>query len=132
MDRRDTPPAKWWYALDRKQMKATIIDEDGDEGVAVGVKFEVCGTCLGRGSYVNPDIDRDGISGEEMGDLGDQWQRDYTSGVYDIECRECEGEKVVPVPDCHTPKDVLDMLAERARDDADFAATCAAERRMGA
>lgn len=63
----------------------------------MATRFAVCPTCEGRGSIVNPAVDGNGISAEEMAELGDDFREDYLSGTYDVRCPECGGNRVVPV-----------------------------------
>ncbi len=59
-------------------------------------KMKCCPTCEGRGTHVNPSIDSNGISAEEMDEHGEEFRRDYISGVYDVRCSQCRGLRVVP------------------------------------
>lgn len=63
------------------------------------VRLEVCGTCRGHGTRVNPSIDGNGITSSEMDELGDDFRDDYMAGIYDVQCSTCEGRNVVPVVD---------------------------------
>lgn len=104
MDRRDAAANRrpWYKDLDEGRMCATITheDDDGDEHeVEVPIRFEVCGTCDGRGQHVNPGVDAHGITESEMYELGPDFERDYFSGVYDVTCYDCKGKRVVPVVD---------------------------------
>ena len=58
--------------------------------------FGVCPLCEGKGKHVNPSIDSCGLSREDF-DNDPQFEEDYFSGAYDVECYECEGARVVPV-----------------------------------
>ena len=58
-------------------------------------KFEVCGTCDGRGTHVNPSIDAGGITQQEFDD-DPQFRADYFGGAYDVKCAECHGQRVKP------------------------------------
>lgn len=109
--------------------------------------YEVCGTCDGRGSHVNPDIDAGGISGDDPfweDDRDDDWDycdddddghrqtSRYMRGDYDVSCYECHGKRVVPVPrEDNDPAD-LAIWRELRQGDAAYAAECRAERMMGA
>lgn len=89
-------------------------------------KFEVCPRCRGEGKHTNPSIDGNGITASEMDELGDDFREDYMSGVYDITCSKCHGERVVAVADvsrwtfAQKRLYVTHLRAERemARDDA--------------
>lgn len=103
MDHRDVAGhlGKWYEEFNERQMTATVEleTEDGEfEGVTVPVKYQVCETCNGKGSHVNPSIDSHGISAEEFAEDPD-FKRDYLSGMYDQPCNECGGRRVVPVVD---------------------------------
>jgi hypothetical protein len=111
----------------------------------------VCPTCDGRGSHVDPSVDCMGISAEDFRDDPD-FHDDYfgydgdeddegnpvrkARGAYDVDCYECGGRRVVPVPDwdegdpAHTA--MRELLEDRARSAAEDWAERMAERRMGA
>lgn len=55
-------------------------------------RYIVCYVCEGRGSYVNPDIDRQGLDPSEM---DEEFAESYYEGSFDITCRYCEGRRVV-------------------------------------
>lgn len=75
------------------------FDKDGDQvTLELPAKFEVCGTCEGRGTHVNPSIDGNGLSREDF-DQDPDFEEAYFRGDYDVQCRTCHGEKVVPVAD---------------------------------
>lgn len=61
-------------------------------------KFAVCGRCQGHGKYVNPNVDGNGISQEDF-DNDPDFRDNYFSGVYDVTCNECKGERVTSVVD---------------------------------
>lgn len=133
MDHRDVAAGrgKWYESLDEKHMiaKAGLWDENGDEFEAeVPFKFEVCQTCNGKGSHVNPAIDGHGISPEEF-DRDPDFMEDYLRGTYDVPCYECHGQRVVVVPDETTENGKLAI--EKMQQLAQWAAEEAHERRMG-
>lgn len=66
--------------------------------VQVPLKFEVCPTCRGRGTHVNPSIDDNGLSAEDFREDPD-FEESYFRGDYNVTCYECGGANVVPVPD---------------------------------
>jgi hypothetical protein len=59
--------------------------------VVFPAKYEICSVCEGKGRYVNPNIDRNGLDSSEM---DDEFMEDYINGVYDITCRRCGGDRV--------------------------------------
>lgn len=71
----------------------------GDDEVTLTAKYEVCPTCDGKGTHVNPAIDGNGLTQEDFDEQGPNFREDYMSGVYDVSCYECKGLRVVLVPD---------------------------------
>lgn len=69
---------------------------------------EVCETCDGRGTYVNPAIDAHGISREEF-DADPEFEEAYFSGAYNETCETCHGLRIQLVVDRRVP----DEKAER-------------------
>lgn len=112
----------------------TFEEFEDEEDREVAIRMEVCGTCDGRGSHVNPSIDADGISSEEWAhEWGDEDRDAYLSGAFDVACAECGGARVVPVPDPdRNPAELLALLAERDEDRAQDARERAQERMWGA
>lgn len=120
MDRRDMMRAMghWWVRLDEKRMVAFVVGEDGETEAEIPVAFEVCGTCDGQGRHTNPAIDAHGISEEEW---DHEWSPDerelYMGGGYDVQCTECGGKRVVPVPTearmTDEQKDALEFATDR-------------------
>ena len=114
------------------QTIAIVIYNDDDEEVEhqLPAKNEVCDRCEGYGTHTNPNIDGNGITQSEMSEIlyEDPGFLDaYISGVYDVTCEECHGNKVVQVVDedlCSTEqKDLFQQWAEQegARYTADAA-----------
>lgn len=67
------------------------------------MQFAVCPECRGNGSRVNPAIDGNGITADEFAEMtydDPEFPEDYFSGVYDVRCQNCNGERVVP--ECKT------------------------------
>lgn len=103
MDRRDRMLAmgRWWQRVDERRMVAIVLaeDEEGEEReIEIPVEFEVCSTCGGKGKHANPSVDAHGITEDEWGQWSPEEQESYLSGGYDVECYECAGRRVVPVP----------------------------------
>ena len=61
----------------------------------VPTKYEVCPTCDGHGTHVNPAIDSHGLGAEDFYD--EDFAEAYFSGAYDQDCHECNGKRVVEV-----------------------------------
>lgn len=73
-------------------------DDDVEFEVELPAKFEVCGTCEGKGTHVNRAIDGNGLSREDFAEDPD-FEEAYFRGDYDVQCEECHGQRVVPVVD---------------------------------
>jgi hypothetical protein len=124
-------------------------------------RFDVCDVCDGKGYHVNPSIDASGLSAEDFEEddrfMADYWGEDdeeeeeeaeepvgvvtrgaepskvRTRGLYDVDCYQCKGQRVMLVVNrsrCD-PK-VLELLDQVVQDDLDTWAEHEAERRMGA
>lgn len=124
--------------FDEKTMTATVeFWEATDDGKherpvthTVRCDFGVCPSCDGRGSYVNPNIDRHGISADDFHD-DPGFHAAYFRGDYDVTCGECNGKRVVPVlSDCND-RSIIDALEEDAEAECAYAMERAAERAMG-
>ncbi len=124
----------WYVSLDVGRMLATVEypePEPEDPGVewhedamvtmVVPFHYVVCQTCEGRGSHVNPDIDRQGLSSEDFAEDPD-FRDSYFDGSYDVTCYGCSGRRVVPEPvlERFTPEQraAWDAWEERLADDA--------------
>lgn len=108
--------------IDDEEVEPDDVQLDGF--IIVSFRWEVCGTCSGRGQHVNPSIDSHGISSDEF-DEDPDFREAYFSGAYDVSCAECHGKRVVPVTD--DPR-----VAAIIKDNYQVDAIQAAERRMGA
>lgn len=109
-----------------------IYVDSGDE-LALPAKYEVCPTCQGRGRHVNPAIEPHGLTQEDFDEEGPEFFDDYMSGVYDVQCQECRGERVVAVIDRDScSPEQLRCYEASCRELAEMRALEAAERRMGA
>lgn len=119
-----------------RTIEVTLFNEDGDEYVAAlpAIKI-VCGRCDGTGKHVNPAVDGHGLSREDF-DEDPDFAEDYFSGVFDVTCHECHGERVLLVVDheqaaIECPDD-YQRWCDHERELANMRAEMAAERRMGA
>jgi RecJ-like exonuclease len=116
MDCRDVAVRKEkWYTLDEKNMVFTINKDE--EEIKIPARYEVCSVCEGKGSHVNPSVDSNGITADEWyREWNHESREDYLGGLYDVECFECKGKRVVPVPnrDYTNPNDlyIWDKLEE--------------------
>ena len=129
MDRRERKP--WYHSFDEKRMMFTLETGEGED-IEIPAKYEVCGTCDGKGRHVNPSIDSHGITREDF-DEDPDFAEGYFNGDYDVPCNECHGNRVAPVVDegRATPEQVK-AAYDKMEDDANYYAECEAERRMGA
>lgn len=110
-------------------------DDEGSEIHVFPARYEVCRTCDGKGKHVNPSIDAHGISRDEFDD-DPGFEEDYFSGVYDVECYECHGRRVVPKIDDSNlnPRQlqVLKVIQNLRRDNQRMDEMSYLERMMGA
>ena len=68
---------------DGERIEFTTEDNEGNEvSHTLPTKFEVCGTCGGRGSHVNPSIDCGGLSSDDF-DEDPDFRDAYFNGSYD-------------------------------------------------
>ena len=128
-------------------MKVTIENDVGVEReLTLPAVYEVCGRCQGEGKHTNPSIDGNGITQEEF-DEDPDFRENYFSGVYDIECEECHGKRVVAELDEKELEDrprrrlgklvtgksrarILKRIHDRAQADADYRSLCRSEDRF--
>jgi hypothetical protein len=104
-----------------------LWDDEGTKKI-IPAHFEVCGKCNGRGAVVNPSIDGNGLSQEELDD-DPEFREAYFSGAYDISCPDCHGLRVVLMPDEGT--EGAKAIQEAWKCEASYRAEIEAERRMG-
>ena len=64
----------------------------GMSDVVFPAKYEVCSVCEGKGRYVNPDIDRNGLDPDHERDT--DFMESYLNGEFDITCKHCGGDRV--------------------------------------
>lgn len=119
--------------IDTGRMLALVVLEgdDGEEEHEVPVRFEVCSTCAGKGTHVNPSIDAGGLTAEDFAEDPD-FADSYLDGHYDVGCYGCGGERVVPVIDTdRADPEIVKRIDQYHADAAAYRAECAAERRFG-
>ena len=127
--------------FNREKMTITVnwMDDDDMAHHDLPAKFEVCPTCEGKGKHVNPSIDDNGITGQDFAEDPD-FEENYRSGTYDVQCYECHGSNVIPVVDRESitesgsdeDKTALKTWDEALEDEYAWRAESEAERRMGA
>ena len=86
---------RWWQYIneDKKQARDKYDHEDGRQKWW-RFTYIVCDLCDGKGCHVNPSVDCDGLTYEDMYDGG--YMEDYFDGVYDVTCNLCAGKRVIP------------------------------------
>jgi hypothetical protein len=79
------------FDFDKQRATVKVYDDDDTElEVVLPAHWEVCGTCEGRGSHVNPSIDCNGLSAEDFAEDPD-FAEEYMSGRFDVTCYGCNG-----------------------------------------
>ena len=82
-----------------KTIELSVWDNDDNETIILlPTKRAICSRCNGDGVHTNPAIDGNGISAETFHE-DPEFREDYFNGVYDIQCEECHGEKIVDIVD---------------------------------
>jgi hypothetical protein len=84
-------------------------------------KYQVCPVCDGEGKTVNPDIDSHGLTREDF-DEDPDFAEDYRSGLYDITCRACSGQRVVTQERLRELEQNAEDRRLAAREDGNFEA----------
>lgn len=79
----------------KQYMGKSVFRTDHDIHLEVPAVFDICPTCKGKGTHVNPSIDRHGLTREDFLEDPD-FEEEYFNGTYDIKCNECDGLRVVP------------------------------------
>lgn len=103
--------------------------------------FEVCPGCDGHGTHLHPAIGEHAYSSDEFAEAfdSDEDRAQYFTrgGLYDVECSECDGKRVVLVVDheaasrTHRGRRLLALHLALVDRDAEHAATRRHEERMG-
>lgn len=80
------------------EIRFDYYDDKKDEEyeVVIPAIFEVCPACGGRGAssaYLGA------FTREDMDEQGPEFMESYMNGAYDRRCDECDGERVIAVPD---------------------------------
>lgn len=97
-----------------------------EQAVMLPAKNVVCERCHGEGVHDHPAF-ANGITSSEMDEAGPEFLEDYMSGMYDVRCEECRGNRVVKEIDeerlTEEQKALVELLykqeAERARERAE-------------
>ena len=124
-----------WKEATEKAYRKWLQDLGGSATVSCESKFEICETCQGRGTYVNPSIDSGGITASEWEEWDEDDREDYWSGRYDITCSQCSGQKVIQVLEYDTKNPLYNWCCERLNEyyesQYESAREHAWEKRMG-
>ena len=141
MDHRDimSNVKKWYRYLNQDKMVAIVElsyydeeDEFIEEEVEIPFIYEVCETCDGKGTHVNPSIDSHGITFDEWNDWDEDDREGYFSGRYDVTCYECNGLRVVPVPnEILLSKEMIERVNNHIDSQYDYAVERHREMEMG-
>lgn len=128
---------KWWKSLDENRMMALValhVGDDEEEALEIPFKYELCDLCLGKGEHVNPSVDSNGLSQEDF-DEDPDFEENYHAGMYDIICLQCNGKRVVPIPDADAVppelKEKFDLFEQQIFDAIEAAELELHEARMG-
>lgn len=106
-------------------------DEDNELIIELAWRYEVCPTCEGRGTHVNPSIDSGGLTREDF-DADPDFHDSYMSGMYDVTCYQCGGKRVVPSVDWDKlSPEHAELYEKHLREEEAYAREVAWERRMG-
>ena len=112
-----------------------LYDDEGEEVEhTFPSKNEVCSTCEGFGTHLNPSIGQHAYSMEEFNESfpEDEDKDNYfrRGGIYDVQCSECKGNKVVQVVDeDRLTDDQKKVYADWQEQEEDNAREEAADRR---
>jgi RNA polymerase subunit RPABC4/transcription elongation factor Spt4 len=118
--------------------------EEGDDEITVELpaSWRVCPDCNGQGTtYLGwAAKDQPAFSREDLDEEGPEFLEEYMTGVYDRTCPGCKGRTTVleidhDVCENHGDQEIREAYAamiESEKEDAEFRAMCASERRMGA
>lgn len=124
---------KWYKSINEKRMVAIVsieIEPYVEEDTEVPFKYEVCPTCNGKGTHVNPSIDCNGLTREDF-DEDPDFAEDYFKGIYNVPCYECGGRRVVPEMDLPENDPIAIKINKSIQEELEYQAICAAERAAG-
>ena len=87
-----------------------LLDDDGEQ-VELPTCWVVCDVCEGAGTHVNPAIDGNGLSADEV-------PEGYWEGRHDITCTNCGGRTTVRAVDRSkmSPKEIRDYDEQLRQD----------------
>jgi hypothetical protein len=113
---------------DNSHVEALLWDTFQTENPYTKTVMIVCPVCEGEGAYVDPDVDRNGLTASDFDYYGDDFAESYFGGHYDVKCGRCKGDNVVPYPVDEDRAAIWEAMRESLWRDLAYEA---AERRMG-
>lgn len=136
LEGKDDWTAEQWNQATEVAWSNWLKSLGADAIVVCETKFAICPTCQGRGTHTNPNIDCGGITSSEWAEWGPEEQDHYMSGVYDVACSQCNGEKVIQEFEYETKNALYNWCCERLNEhyetQYESARETAAERAWGA
>lgn len=124
----------------RNTLSITILGSDAEgefeQTLIVPAKWEICPACEGCGTDRGAGVECDGggFTSSEWAEQDDEFCENYLSGVYDKPCSECRGHagRVQVIDREAADPATIAAYDQHCREEDDYRAICAAERRMGA
>jgi len=87
-----------FYETNERDMSVTFEDLKG-KSRTISACYDVCLACEGKGkTSAHVEHIGGGFTASEWDEMGEEFQDNYMSGVYDKPCPECKGNRVVLVP----------------------------------
>jgi hypothetical protein len=102
----------------------------GDHVLQVNGRYEVCPVCGGEGSHFRSDLDENHLVDSMREDCDEDGLEAYFSGAFDQTCSECNGKRVVAVPEL--PEWAEKAIEEWGEAEREYRSTRDAECRVGA
>tara|TARA_R100000808_G_scaffold24757_1_gene58063 strand:+ start:103 stop:579 length:477 start_codon:yes stop_codon:yes gene_type:complete len=97
--------------------------------IKCGFSIEICYTCSGKGTVVDPSIDAGGLTHDDFYD-DPGFYEDYIGGMYDVSCPSCtplSGRNIVP----NIPKLINKLVNDFIQEENEYLSIRMAELRMG-
>lgn len=112
-----------------------LAEAEARHQLELPARYDVCGRCEGKGTHWHEALSN-GITQEDRDrDWDDDSWEWLMNGGMDVQCSECKGLRVVPVPvdvvSSPEAQRALALYTAWMDDERDYRAMCEAERRMG-